>query len=445
MIRYRGLTVVFALLIGVAPAAAQAPLPLTLEAAISRGLAHAPRLAEARAREAAASSVVASRAAARAPSITATGSYLRTNHIEPFGIPQPDGTVRPLFPDLPNNYRVRAELGLPIFTSGRTEASVAFATEELRAIEAEGEVVEADVRLDVVRAYWALVTARERVRVLGAELDRMDAWVGDVRARVDAGFLPPNDILSARAQRARQNVQLIQARQGASLAEIDLARLIGVDLDQPIDAVTPVDEPLGAAADAAAQPVDALVALAREQRAERAGLLHRQEALRAAGEATLAATRPQIAGLAAVEPSRPNPRFVPRSAEWRTSWDLGVIVTWPLFDGGRARADRAVSLAQAEAAGHRLDEFDALVAVEIRQRLLDLEASRAALAAATEAVAAASEARRVVGERFDAGVATPAEVLDAQTALLETELERTQIAAALRLGEARLLRAIGGL
>jgi outer membrane protein TolC len=51
----------------------------------------------------------------------------------------------------------------------------------------------------------------------------------------------------------------------------------------------------------------------------------------------------------------------------------------------------------------------------------------------------------VLGERFNAGVATPTDVLDAQTALLQAELERTQISAALRLGEARLLRAIGGL
>jgi outer membrane protein TolC len=273
----------------------------------------------------------------------------------------------------------------------------------------------------------------------------MDAWVGDVRARADAGFLPPNDVLSAQAQRARENVQLIQARHAARLAEIELARLVGVELGQPIEALTPVDRPIEAAAQAAALPVETLVARAREHRAERDSLLARQAASRAAGEAALAATRPQIAGLAAVEPSRPNARFVPRAPDWRTSWDLGITMTWPLFDGGRARADRSAAVAQAEAIGHRLAEFDALVAVEVRQRLLELEAGEAALVAATEATAAAAEARRVVGERFGAGVAAPTDVLDAQTTLLQTELERTQIAAGLRLAEARLLRTIGGL
>ena len=77
--------------------------------------------------------------------------------------------------------------------------------------------------------------------------------------------------------------------------------------------------------------------------------------------------------------------------------------------------------------------------------LLDLDAGRASLEAAGEAVTAATEARRVIGERFNAGVATPTDVLDAQNALLQAELERTQISATLRLGEARLLRAVGGL
>jgi outer membrane protein TolC len=230
-----------------------------------------------------------------------------------------------------------------------------------------------------------------------------------------------------------------------AIAEVDLARLIGVDLDQSIVTVTSVDQAVNGAAEAAAQPVAALVNRARESRSERAALQNRQASLRSTAAVALAGMRPQVGGLAAVEPSRPNQRFVPRVDEWKTSWDLGINVNWPLWDGGRSRADHAVSLAQADALSHRLDDFDAQVAVEIRQRLRDLEANRAALQAAGEGVAAAEEARRVLGERFSAGVATPTDVLDAQTALLQAELERTQIAAALRLGEARLLRSIGGL
>jgi outer membrane protein TolC len=62
---------------------------------------------------------------------------------------------------------------------------------------------------------------------------------------------------------------------------------------------------------------------------------------------------------------------------------------------------------------------------------------------ASDGVRAAAEARRVVGERFGAGVATSTEVLDAEADLLDAELARTRALANARLAEARLARAIG--
>ena len=74
---------------------------------------------------------------------------------------------------------------------------------------------------------------------------------------------------------------------------------------------------------------------------------------------------------------------------------------------------------------------------------LDIESGRASVAAAGDAVRAATEARRVVGERYQAGVITQFEVLDAEYALLQAELDRTRALAGVRLAEARLARAMG--
>ena len=63
--------------------------------------------------------------------------------------------------------------------------------------------------------------------------------------------------------------------------------------------------------------------------------------------------------------------------------------------------------------------------------------------AATDGARSAAEARRVVAERFNVGVATTTEVLDAQVALLQAELDRTRALASIRLAEARLDRALG--
>jgi outer membrane protein TolC len=279
--------------------------------------------------------------------------------------------------------------------------------------------------------------------VLERALARADQIVADVGARVDAGLLPPNERLTAQAQRARQRVQLIQAGNEAALAEAALGRLIGAAPDERLDPVTPVSLGSPRAEAASIQAAGVLASRAIAERSERQALTFRERALRESARALSAATRPQAAVLAAIEPARPNARFVPRVNEWNTSWDLGVSLSWTLWDGGRSRAEQTVVNAQADAVAARLAEFDSLVALEIRQRQLDMASTRAALEAVGEAVAAATEARRVVGERFAVGVAVSADVLESELAALEAELERTRLEASLRVAEARLLRAIG--
>src|SRR5579871_1371487 len=104
------------------PAVAQAPLALSLDDAIDRGVAHAPRVAESRSREAAASAAISSRQAASAPNVAVSGGYLRTNHVEAFSLPQPGGGTRVIFPDIPDNYQTKAEVDVPVYTGGRVGA-----------------------------------------------------------------------------------------------------------------------------------------------------------------------------------------------------------------------------------------------------------------------------------------------------------------------------------
>ena len=65
------------------------------------------------------------------------------------------------------------------------------------------------------------------------------------------------------------------------------------------------------------------------------------------------------------------------------------------------------------------------------------------MAAADDALRAATEARRVITERYRTGVAIQTDVLDADVVLLEAELDRTRAMAGVRFAEARLSRALG--
>jgi len=434
--------------VGILPASARAqapaaPVTLTMDEAVLRAVEHAPRLAEARERETAATTSVTALRALGYPTASVSAQYLRSSHVYEFSVPDGTGGTRVLFPDFPNMYKARAEVSMPIYSFGRISSNVAAAESDVHAAAADRLTVEADVRLDAMRAYWLLATLREAAKVLEESLARTDAQVSDVRARVDTGFLPPNDLLSAQAQRARQQVRLLQARNDEAIAELDLARIIGLPGGTPIQIGSPFDQALPGATTATAAPVDDLVGRAIAHRSERAGLTARGDGLRESAKATIANLKPYLLSSAFVEPARPNIRFLPPEDVWRLSWAFDVRFVWPLFDSGRTKAQAAGLSAQARAVDARRTEFDDLISLEIRQRVLEIQSGKAAIAASDDAVTAAAEARRVLDERFRAGVATSTEVLDAQVALLEAQLERTRLSAGLRLSEARLLRALG--
>jgi outer membrane protein TolC len=413
-------------------------LRLTLEEAQTRALEASHRLAEARSREAAAQAVIAAREAASRPVLSALAGYTRTNHVPEFIFAGPTGAPRVLYPDVPDNYRTRLDLQWLAYTGGRPNALERAARAEAAAAGADVAIAHADLRLEVARAYWTLVAARAAVGVLDQGVTRAQVHLNDARQRLNAGLVPPNEVSSAEAQQSRQRMLLIEAQNQVALVAADLSRLIGVE-PQPLEPAAALEQ----TASAAIFDTTALAVEARGKRGERLALERRIEVAEEQRRAAAAGMRPTVALAGGVDYARPNPRIFPRAGRWDDSWDAGINVTWPLWDGGRTQAEVAQTGNLAAAARQRLAEFDSVLTLEIRQRVLDLDSGRAALSAAADAVRAAADARRVVSERYRAGVGTYSEVLDAESALLQAELDRTRALTGLRISEARLERALG--
>jgi outer membrane protein len=426
--------VVLLLCLGMANMQAQAPLRLTLDEAIARGLGASHRVAEIDARRDAARAVEDQRKAASMPQISLQAGYARTNHVEEFGIPG----GRLIYPDIPDNIRSRVDLQWPIYSGGRTPALVRAAAAETSAIAQDREAARADLKLEITRAYWAVITARASVDVVAEALTRIAAHLRDVRNQLSVGLVPPSEVLSLEAQQARQQMLLIEAQNLAETTAADLRRLAGLTADTSFELADRIDAP------AAVSPrISTLVEAARASRAERKALEFRIGALGDRKAAAEAGRLPLIATVGGYDVARPNPKIFPREGAWKPSWDIGVNLTWSLFDGGRVGAETAEAAANQRAAEERLKEFDANVDLEVRQRAADLVSAEAAIAAADVGVRSAAEARRVIADRFSAGVATNTEVLDAQVALLQAELDRTRSLANAHLAAARLDRAVG--
>jgi outer membrane protein TolC len=109
-------------------------------------------------------------------------------------------------------------------------------------------VIEAMVR----NAYWDLVFAIENVEAARRNLELSTKLVQDNRARVEIGTMAPIDVVQAQAEEANRRQALVTAEATRSTNELALKRLIvgGTDDDlwnatiEPTDRPSPVAEPL---------------------------------------------------------------------------------------------------------------------------------------------------------------------------------------------------------
>jgi outer membrane protein TolC len=410
---------------------------LRLDEAIARGLDTSRRLAALKARGDAARAEATVERSGDNPTVSIQAGYTRTNHVTPFQVLS-SGGFQTIYPDVPDNYRTRLDVQWPIYSGGRTSALVEAAEAEAGATDSDLATARADLVLEITRAYWADLTAVETERVLEQALARVEAQLNDVRNQLDAGLVAPSDVMSVEAQRSRQRLLLIDARNQQEIAAADLRRLTGLAPDAPFTLASSLTDPTPPPAS-----VEALIAEAHDQRPERQAYEQRIRAAERRTDAAAAGRRPFVAVGGGYDYANPNPLIFPREAAWLDSWDLSVNVSWDIWDGGRSGADVAEARANAVAVTAELAEFDDELGVEVRQRRLDLLSRLESIETAEDGVRSAAEARRVTADRFAAGVATSTELLDAQVVLLSAELDRTRAQAEARLAEARLRRAIG--
>jgi outer membrane protein TolC len=424
-----------------APAvAAPETLRLTLDDAIARARAAAPRLRELQALAGAAAADARAARAARLPTLDLRGGYSRWSDVPELTLTLPGLPPRTLFPNLPDNWTGRASLALPLWTGGRL-AGVARATaRQEEAAARDADTGEAALVLETVAAYWDLAVARRRENVLGAAIAAYSAHAVDAGNRQKFGMAASHELLAVEVERDRAELAQLRATGDAEIAQADLVRLLGLPAEQPLLAVDPLPAPGG---DAAAEELAPLVAGALATRPERAALAARAAAAQALVGVARAGRLPQVALTAGYDYSNPNRRILPPVGEFADTWDVGVSLALNVFDGGRVAAEASAARARATAAAARLDDLDRRIRLEVATRRLDLRTARAAAVVAARALASATESRRVAADRYREGLIPSSELLDAETAHLRAGLEHAEALAYVRLAVAALDRAAG--
>jgi outer membrane protein TolC len=106
-------------------------------------------------------------------------------------------------------------------------------------------------------------------------------------------------------------------------------------------------------------------------------------------------------------------------------WVASVVVSWNLFNGGRDVARRSAARAEADRQRVTRRDVEERIRLEVRQAYAAAVVARSAVATAEDRVAAARRSFDLVRRRYEEGVASQIEFLDARTQLTNAELNRT--------------------
>lgn len=418
--------------------------PLSLDEALAAGLESSPALHASRARVDASAAGARETSALRLPSLKLGGGYTRLSEVPDFQVtlpvsPDPITVSRSYF----DNFNLRLGLQQPLFTGFRLEAGARSARLLEAAAGRDLEKDRAEFVFAVKSAYWGLARAREFEKAIDETLRQVSEHLKDVRAFFDQGLLTRNEVLRAELELSNAEIMKIDARDAAEVALTALASLVGLPLDADVELTTSPESQaarLPAPADAEdASPVER--ALANRPEIRSADL--RVEASEWGVKAARSGFYPQIFLAGNYYYLRPNPRFLPALDAFKGTWDLSVSVSFDLWDWGqtRSRAEQAKArLAQARDARRLLEDQAVL---EVTQSRLAVDRAEEKVRVAGQSVVLAEENFRVSRERFRQGVALNADVLDAEVALLQARLGRTQALIDLAVGRARLEKALG--
>ncbi|MEY3299504.1 MAG: hypothetical protein RLZZ597_2764 [Cyanobacteriota bacterium] len=356
-------------------------------------------------------------------------SGLQTSNQTTFG--QSDETLTSL------TGRVRTDYNLGL--SGERAARIQAAEEQVRLAELALERTREQLRLDTTTDYYAVQEASEQIRINQAFLEEAEDNLRITRLREEVGVGTRFDVLRAEVQVANARQNIIQARSQRDIAQRQLSRRLNIP---PSITVTTLGvEVIGTWP----LTLEESIVLAYQNRAELEQFLTERDLNEAQQRVALAGGRPNLGVFAQydIQSLLDAPVGATRSTD--SGFAVGAQLTWRLFDGGASRARSAQSELDI-----RIDEIEFenarnLIRTQVEEAYYTLQANQANIATATIAVNQAQQALRLANLRFEAGVGTQTEVLNATSDLTQAEGNLVRAKLDYNRALARLERAVSNL
>lgn len=338
-----------------------------------------------------------------------------------------------------NYYSGQISLSQPLFTGGKLWSSVEMASLKAESAADALRLERAKLYASVMDRFYQVVLAERSLAVTEASLASLERHLAVVQVRYREGAASNFDLLRARVQVANIRPMVLRLRTALALARRSLALQIGLEAgSEPVvtgSLVTPQE---------AWPSLDEAQAAAQRQRRDLKNLDRARQMAGIGHRLAVTGNLPTLAlsGAWTYYDTR-DQGFPPEGANLKHYWQVGLGLSWTFWDNLAA-----IPKAEEAAAGIRAAELgrQALadrIRMEVEAAYLTRAAAEEALAAQQQAVDLAQQSVRLAETQYANGQVTNLDVLDAQLALNQAELDHLQSQFDLLLAGVKLHLAVG--
>jgi outer membrane protein TolC len=349
---------------------------------------------------------------------------------------QEDFSLSNSTPSRSNTLSGEASISYDVYTSGQRAANIRAAKAQVQYDDLGVKSLTEQTRLDVATNYYDLQNANAQVVIQRAAVANAQESLRIAEVRERAGIGTRFDVLQARVQLANATQELTNALSQQRIARRQLAQRLNLEQTVNLTAADPVralgNWPL---------TLEKSIIQAYAFRVELDQFLAQKEIDRQNRRAALAALGPTIS----LDGSANLSGGLDSSSNWSTGYSVGANVQWTAFDGGAARASAKQSEKNMEIAETNFADSRNQIRFEVEQAYDNSRANLENIQTATLSIEEAREALRLARLRFEAGVGTQSDVIDAESDLTEAEGNRIQAIVDYNKAIATLIRNTGDL
>ena len=299
-------------------------------------------------------------------------------------------------------------LSYDIYDGGFRGANIRSAAKTLRLSQLDLEALTEQAVYETARDYYSLQNNDALVEIQAAAVIDARQTLNDARLLEEAGTGTKFDVFSAEVALAQAMQALTSAQEDRNIARRQLAETLSIAHDSDLATADPIE-----VIDTWKLSLPESIVLAFKNRAELEQFFLQKDISAEQRQIALSAARPTISAAASYG----------IDDDFKDSYDasdpytVGLSLQWRLFDGGAAKAgarqaEKDIEIAETQFANQRNQ-----IRFAVEQAYFGLESNLKNMTTATQEVDLAEESLRLARLRFNAGVGTQTEVIDAQTDL----------------------------